>query len=233
MEDIFIRTKMLIGEESQLKLQNSKVMVFGIGGVGSFVVESLARGGVGHIVMIDNDVISYSNINRQIHSDFTTVGMLKTQAMAERIEKINPELKITAYELFVLDNLDDIDFSNVDYIVDAVDTVTAKINIIKKAKELNIPVISSMGTGNKLNPLMLEITDISKTSVCPLAKVMRRELKNRGIKNVKVCYSKEEVIPPLQLVEGEKRITPGSVSFVTGAAGLIIGGEVIKDLISF
>ncbi len=240
----FIRTQALIGKDNMDKLSEARVAVFGVGGVGGYVVEALARSGVGHIELIDHDTVAESNLNRQIIATYDTIGRFKVDVMKERILSINPDAEVVAYKCFYLpENKADFDFSKYSYVVDAVDTVTAKLTIIEEAKKAGIPVISSMGTGNKLNPVMFEVTDISKTSVCPLAKVMRKELKNRGITDVKVVYSKEEALKPMEdlgteamdaLSEQEKlkgrRSTPGSVSFVPSVAGLIIAGEVIKDL---
>lgn len=233
MSNSFSRTEMLIGEAALIKLKNSKVAVFGIGGVGGYVCEALARAGVGSLTLIDNDTVSESNINRQLIALTSTVGQLKTDVMKKRILDINPDIKVITHNVFVLpDNIDVFDFKDFDYIVDAIDTVSGKLAIIEKAYSLGIPVISSMGTGNKLDPTRFEITDINKTSVCPLARVMRYELRNRGVKKLKVLYSKEEPIKPDNssgCTTG--KAVPGSISFVPSVAGLIIGGEVIKDII--
>jgi len=225
------RTKMLLGEDFLNILCKKRVAVFGIGGVGGTVCESLVRCGIGGLDVFDNDIVSLSNINRQIFADHSTVGMKKVDAAEKRLKLISPECEIKKYDLFFMpDNSDQLDFSVYDYIVDAVDTVTAKIEIIRKAKEQSIPIISSMGTGNKLDPTMFEISDIFKTSVCPLAKVMRHELKKRNIKSLKVLYSKE--LPhPTNVFSSNGKAIPGSVSFVPTVAGYIIGGEVIKDLL--
>ena len=238
MDNKFIRTEMLLGKEALEKLKNSKVMIFGIGGVGSFVAEAIARCAVGEIILVDSDVISISNINRQIHANCKSVGKYKVEEMRSRILDINPDAKVKCYTNFFLPGEESIIDKDCDYIIDAIDTVSGKLGIIVEAKRLSIPVISSMGTGNKLNPTMLEVSDIYKTSVCPLAKVMRKELKTRGIDKLKVVYSKE--IPKKcaytedELKElGEntnKRRTPGSISFVPSVAGLIIASEVVKDL---
>lgn len=231
MKEEFIRTSLLIGEDAVERLKNSRVIVFGVGGVGGFVIEALARAGVGSISMVDHDTVSLSNINRQIVADHTTVGRLKVDVMKERINRINPECKVMVHDCFYLpENADEFDFTQYDYIVDAVDTVTAKIEIIMQAKSCGTKIISSMGTGNKLDPTKFEVTDIFKTSVCPLAKVMRRELKKRGVKSLKVLYSTEMPHKQTIIAEGEKRPVPGSISFVPSAAGLIIAGEVIKEL---
>lgn len=233
MEEKYVRTAMLIGEDGVEKLKNSSVLLFGVGGVGSFAAEALARAGVGHIGLCDNDTVSTSNLNRQLVALKSTVGRLKVDVMRERIADINPDIKVTAYPCFYsAETADEFNFDEYDYIVDAIDTVTSKLLLIKTAKEKNIPVISSMGTGNKLDPTALTITDIKKTSGCPLARVMRRELKNLGINSLKVVFSTEQPIKPLFQPEDEsKRSVPGSVSFVPSAAGLIAAGEVIKELI--
>lgn len=233
MKEKFSRTEMLIGADSIKKLSTSRVAVFGIGGVGGYVAEALARAGVGAIDLIDNDVVSESNINRQIIALSSTVGQLKTEVMRQHILDINSEAEIRCINKFVLpDNIDEFDFSAYDYVVDAIDTVSGKLAIIEKAYREGVPVISSMGTGNKLDPTRFEIADINKTSVCPLARVMRYELKKRGVKKLKVLYSKEEPIKPTNIQNNDKmKAVPGSISFVPSVAGLIIGGEVIKDLI--
>lgn len=230
MNEIFSRTQLLIGEEGLKKLSSARVAVFGAGGVGGYVIEALARSGVGAIDVIDNDKISPSNINRQILALLSTVGMFKTEAAKRRIADINPQCKVTEHRLFYLPETP-FDFSCFDYIVDAIDTVTAKIALIENAKKAGVPVISSMGAGNKLDPAAFEAADIYETSVCPLAKVMRRELKKRGVENLKVVYSKEQPVTPA-ICSGENgKAVPGSVAFVPSAAGLIIAGEVIKALI--
>lgn len=221
---------MLIGEDSVEKLSAVHIAVFGIGGVGGYVVEALARCGVGKFDLIDNDTVNITNINRQIIATHDTLGRYKTEVMKERILAINPDAKVNVHNTFYLpENSAEFDFAKYDYIVDALDTVTAKIEIIMNAKKAGTPVISSMGTGNKLDPTRFEIADIYKTTVCPLAKVMRRELKKRGIDRLKVLYSKEK--PIKQQAEEGKKTTPASISFVPSAAGLIIAGEIIKDLI--
>ena len=221
------RTELLIGKDNIQKLANSKVIVYGIGGVGSFVVEGLVRAGVENIILLDNDEFSPSNLNRQIHATITNIGKLKVDCMKDRILSINPNVNVEKYipqdieegEETLIDN-------TIDYVVDAVDTITTKLKLIQKAKEKQIPIISCMGTGNKLDPTKFEIVDIYKTSVCPLAKVMRKELKKRGIQDLKVLYSKEEPIKH----DVESR-TPASISFVPSVAGMMIAGEVIKDII--
>lgn len=229
MNEQFERTAMLIGEDAVARLQNASVAVFGVGGVGSYVVEALARAGVGKLVLIDNDVVSVSNINRQLVALHSTVGQLKVEVAAARVRDIHPACDVQTYAVFYTpENADEIDLSGCSYIVDAVDSVPAKIELITRADRLGIPVISCMGAGNKLDPTRFEVEDIHKTSVCPLARVMRRELRLRGIKQCKVVYSKEDpTVPPP--VDGRR--VPGSISFVPSAAGLIAAGEVIKDLI--
>ena len=226
MTEMFSRTKMLLGENAVELLQTKKVIVFGIGGVGGYVVEALVRSGVENFVLVDNDEVCESNLNRQIIATLDTIGKDKVDVMEERILSINPKAVVEKRKCFYLpENAADFDFTRYDYIVDAVDTVTAKIDIIVRAAEAKVPVISAMGAGNKLDPTRFEVTDIYKTSVCPLAKVMRHELKKRGVKKCKVVYSKEE---PVKSANGER--LPGSVAFVPSVAGLIIAGEVIKDL---
>lgn len=233
MKNQFSRTEMLIGNEKLNKLKGSYVAVFGIGGVGGFTCEALARAGVGHFMLVDNDIIDITNINRQIIATMNTIGLNKVDVMKERILSINPDAVVKVKKLFVLpDNSNEFEFEKFDYIVDAVDTVSAKIELVLKANEYNIPIISCMGTGNKLNPTMLEASDIYKTSVCPLARVMRNELKKREIKKLKVVYSKENPIKINSIINKEtNKAIPGSCSFVPSTAGLIIAGEVIKDLI--
>lgn len=233
MSEIFKRTQMLLGSDAIKTLGASAVAVFGVGGVGGGVVEALARGGIGRIDLIDNDTVSKSNINRQLAATHSTVGMLKTEAAKRRISEINPDCEVNTFNIFILpENIDKFDFTPYDYVVDAIDTVSGKIAIIESCSKQKIPVISSMGTGNKLDPTKFEITDIYKTSVCPLARVMRTEMKKRGIKKLKVLYSKEEPLKPIITETTERgKAVPGSVSFVPPVAGMIIGGEVIKDLI--
>lgn len=233
----YSRTGMLLGNEGIERLKNAAVMVFGVGGVGSHCIEALARSGVGRLILIDNDTVSITNINRQSIAYHSTVGQLKTEVMKERIRDINPDIRVTTYETFVLpDNLGGIldESGEISYIIDAVDTVSAKIAIAEQAKERDIPLISSMGTGNKLHPELFEIADLADTSVCPLCRVMRRELKNRGIFHLKVVYSKEKPIDvsDRQAEEdpGMRRSVPGSVSFVPPVAGILIAGEVIREL---
>ena len=244
----FSRTELLLGSEAMKQLKNARVAVFGIGGVGGYTVEALVRSGVGAIDLIDDDKVCLTNLNRQIIALQSTVGQYKVDVMKQRILDINPECQVTVHKCFYLpETKDQFDFSQYDYIVDAVDTVTAKISLVMEAKEHNVPIISSMGAGNKLDPTAFEVADLYKTSVCPLAKVMRRELKKRGVKKLKVVYSKEEAITPNEMVaeackeeqgsvagpDGagvEKRFLPGSNAFVPSVVGLILASEVIKDL---
>ena len=231
----FSRTELLLGTDGMERLKKASVMVFGIGGVGSHCVEALARSGVGTLILIDNDTVSLTNINRQSIALHSTEGRYKTEVMKEKIADICPEIRVRTYERFVLtDNLGDILDERPDYIIDAIDTVTAKLTLVCEARKRGIPIISSMGTGNKLHPEMFEITDITKTSVCPLCKVMRKELKNRGIGHLKVVYSKEKPIDTSGRDTGEDagvRISiPGSISFTPPVAGLLIAGEVIREL---
>ena len=226
MENQFTRTETLIGKDALTKLANSHIAVFGIGGVGGYVVEALARAGVGNIDIIDNDDINITNINRQIIALNSTIGKSKVEVAKERILDINPRVNVVTHKnFFSPETSKEFDFSKYDYVVDAIDSVTGKIELILKSQEAKTPIISCMGTGNKLHPEMFEITDIYKTSVCPLAKVMRTELKKRGVKKLKVLYSKETPIK-----QTGQRI-PASISFVPPVAGLIIAGEVIRDLI--
>ena len=255
----FVRTEMLLGPEGMEKLKKSRVAVFGIGGVGGYVAEALARSGVGAFELIDNDTVALSNLNRQIIALEDTIGRYKTEVMRDRIRQINPEAEVAVRNCFFLpENADEFDFGSYDYVVDAVDTVTAKIELVMRAQAAGVSVISSMGTGNKLNPAMLQVADIYKTKVCPLAKVMRRELKARGVKHLKVVYSEELPLTPLdaeqetlttevsgrnsgdvdtdQISESDKavikprRATPGSTAFVPPVAGMILASEVVKDL---
>lgn len=232
--DAYTRSAMLLGRESIDTLQQSHVAVFGVGGVGGHCIEALVRTGVGEITIIDNDVVSITNLNRQIVALHSTIGKYKVDVMRERLLDINPDLKIHTYKLFVLqDTIDQIDFKKFDYIVDAVDTVSAKLLLIEYAKDYKIPIISSMGTGNKLDPTKLLVCDISKTSYCPLAKVMRKELKNRNISNVKVLSSSEIPLKPLIGENDEnthKKSVPGSVAFVPNVAGMVIAKEIVLDI---
>lgn len=245
----FSRTELLIGKDGVEKLHNAKVAVFGVGGVGSFVVEGLVRAGVGNFILVDDDEVCLTNLNRQIHATRKTIGKYKAELMRDRILEINPDAKVEVFkEFFMPDSEVKILDDSIDYIVDAIDTVTAKIELVMQADKLGVPIVSAMGTGNKLDPTRFEVTDIYKTSVCPLAKVMRKELRARGIKKLKVVYSKEEPIKPYESAEnscknhcvcppGAKRTcavknqVPGSISFVPSVAGMIIAGEVIKDIL--
>ncbi|MBQ7765468.1 MAG: tRNA threonylcarbamoyladenosine dehydratase [Lachnospiraceae bacterium] len=245
MSERFSRTEMLLGTEAMNKLANVHVAVFGVGGVGGYTAEALVRSGIGELTLVDSDTVAESNINRQIIATTKTIGRYKTEVMKERALEINPEIVVRERRCFFLpDNASEFDFTEYDYVVDAVDTVTAKLTIAEAANKAGVPIISCMGAGNKLNPGAFEITDLYKTSVCPLAKVMRRECKLRGIKKLKVLYSKEEAIKPFAKdtecdsegtkvdikQNGGRRTTPGSVAFVPSVAGLMIAGEVIRDL---
>ncbi|MBQ9283136.1 MAG: tRNA threonylcarbamoyladenosine dehydratase [Treponema sp.] len=244
----FSRTELLLGKEAMDILNSAHVAVFGVGGVGGFAVEALVRSGIQHIDIIDDDKVCLTNLNRQIIATRSSVGKYKVDVMKERILDINPDAKVNTFKCFYLpDTRDQFDFSKYDYVVDAVDTVTAKIQLILQAKEAGIPIISSMGAGNKLDPTQFEVADISQTSVCPLARVMRQACKKRGIKNVKVVYSKEKPMRPIEDMSiscrahcicppgsqhkcTDRRDIPGSTAFVPSVAGLIIAGEIIKDL---
>ena len=233
MNNFYERTRLLVGDDAIKKLGDASVAIFGVGGVGGYVAEALARSGVGRIDLFDNDTISITNVNRQIIALNSTVGRYKTEVMLERILDINPNCKVTAYNLFYdPESAKEIDLSKYDYIADAIDTVKSKIELVKRAKTLGTPIISAMGAGNKLDPTAFEISDISKTTVCPLARVMRKELKAIGINHLKVCYSKESPISPLPSSEDSgKRVTPGSTAFCPSVMGLIMAGEIIKDII--
>lgn len=227
MEGYFSRSELLLGKEGMQRLNSARVAVFGVGGVGGYIVEALARSGVGEIDVIDNDVISASNINRQIIALADNIGEYKVDVIAARARKINPNVKINCRRMFFMpDTAEEIDFAVYDYVADAIDTVTGKIEIIMRAKEAGVPVISSMGTGNKLDPTCFEVADIYSTSVCPLARVMRRELRARGVETLKVVYSREESV---KTGSSEKPVT-ASVAFVPAVAGLIMAGEIIKDI---
>ena len=233
----FSRTELLIGKEGMERLSNSRVAVFGVGGVGGYTVEALARSGIGELDLIDNDQVALTNLNRQIIATTKTLGRDKVDVAKERVLEINPDANVNIYKKFYLqETKEEFDFTKYDYVVDAIDTVSGKIALVEQAKEAGVPIISSMGAGNKLDPTAFRVADIYKTSVCPLAKVMRRELKKRGIRKLKVVYSEEMPIVPEKNAEMEqaeptqKRQVPGSVAFVPSVVGLIIAGEVIKDL---
>ena len=248
MSDQFIRTRLLIGDEPLNKLNAAKVAVFGVGGVGGFCVEALARAGIGTLHLYDDDTVSESNLNRQLIALHSTIGKPKVDVMAERVLDINPNCDVKAIPMFYLpENADSVDLSQYDYVVDAIDTVAAKLELVRRCHELNVPIISAMGSGNKLDPSAFVVTDISKTQGCPLARVMRKELRKRGINHLKVVYSEEEPLTPMAPPEEEapadaggtrppstaRRATPGSISFVPGAAGLVLAGAVIRDLGGF
>ena len=231
----FSRTELLFGEDKLNILKKSRVAIFGVGGVGGYVAEALARSGVGTIDLVDNDVVSLTNINRQIIALHSTIGMPKVEVMAERIRDINPQAVVNVHNCFYTpETSGDFDFSKYDYVVDAIDTVAGKIELVMQAQSAKTPIICSMGAGNKLDPTAFEVADIYRTSVCPLARVMRYELKKRGVKKLKVVYSKEIPVTPFENKEAEdssRRSTPGSVAFVPSVAGLVIASEVIKDLV--
>lgn len=229
----FSRTELLIGKDGINKLSKSKVIIFGIGGVGSYAAEALARTGIYEFDLVDNDRVSLTNVNRQIIATTKTIGEYKVEVMKQRILEINPAAKVNMHKCFFLPNSQQFEFQNYSYIIDAIDTITSKIELVVQANDYNIPIISSMGAGNKLDPTKFQISDIYKTSVCPVAKVMRYELKKRNIKHLKVVYSTEQPIKPKQAAEEiiNKKVIPGSISFVPSVAGLIIASEVIKDLI--
>ena len=231
MKEEFSRTELLLGEDGVSRLSSSRVAIFGVGGVGGYVAEALARAGVGTLDLIDKDDVSISNINRQIIALHSTIGQYKVDVAANRIKDINPDAVVNTYQTFYLpETADQFDFTKYDYVVDAIDTVTGKIQLVMQAQACGTPIISSMGAGNKLDPTRFEVADIYKTSVCPLAKVMRRELKSRGVKSLKVVYSQEPPMTPnISSRENGKQV-PGSISFVPSVVGLIIAGEVIKDL---
>lgn len=235
MQSQFSRTELLLGSTAMERLQKARVAVFGIGGVGGYAVEALARGGIGTLDLFDHDTVSLTNLNRQIIATHDTIGMKKVDAAKQRIHSINPHAVVNAYPVFYTpETADQFDFSVYDYIIDAIDTVTGKLCIIQNAAAAAVPVISCMGTGNKLDATKLEVTDISKTTICPLARIMRKELRKRGITHLKVVYSTEEALTPVGAEEEAaalgKRTIPGSIAFVPGAAGLILAGEVIRDL---
>ena len=234
MEDMFSRTRMLLGDAAMDRLKRARVAVFGVGGVGGHVVEALTRSGVGALDLIDSDRVALSNLNRQIIATRDTLGMLKVEAAKARVLSINPDCAVETWPVFFLpETADRFDFTQYDYVIDAIDTVAGKLRLIEAAKAAGVPVISSMGAGNKLDPTAFRVADISETSVCPLARIMRRELKKRGIDHVKVVYSTEPALSPAPTDEPTgRRSTPGSVAFVPAVAGLIIAGEVIRDLAS-
>ncbi|MGN0318347.1 MAG: ThiF family adenylyltransferase [Lachnospira sp.] len=234
MADQFSRTRRLFGSDNMDKLKAGRVIVFGVGGVGGYVCEALARAGIGAIDIVDNDTVSITNINRQIIALHSTVGRLKVDVMAERIADINPECKVKKYTQFYLpENKDEFDFTQYDYVVDAIDTVAGKIAMVLQANEAGVPIISSMGTGNKIHPEMLEISDIYKTSVCPLAKVMRHELKKRNVRHLTVLYSKEIPLTPVEESDEvtNKRSVPSSTSFVPPTGGLLIAAHIVRELL--
>lgn len=238
MSEQFLRTEMLLGSAAIAKLQNARVAVFGLGGVGGYAVEALARSGVGSLDLIDSDRISVSNLNRQILATHSTIGMLKVDAARNRVLDINPDCVVHAYPIFYTpETADSFDFTRYDYIVDAIDTVTGKLALVERAMAVNTPIICCMGTGNKLDASAFQVADISKTTMCPLARVMRKELAKRGIRHLKVVYSQEEALTPTGWEEEAaalgKRQIPGSVAFVPGAAGLLLAGEVVRDLTGF
>lgn len=234
----FDRTRLLLGAEGMEKLKNARVAVFGLGGVGGYTVEALARSGVGSLVLVDHDTVSLSNINRQILATHATIGLPKAEAAKRRVLDINPECRVEVrQEFYGPDTADSFDFTGYDYVVDAIDTVTGKLALIAAAKAANVPILCCLGTGNKLDPSKFQITDLSKTSVCPLARIMRKECAKRGYRNIKVLYSTEDPLSPAlteadlaEMPEG-RRTVPGSVAFVPSVAGLMIAGEVIRDLI--
>ncbi len=235
MKEQFFRTEMLLGKEAMERLRKARVAVFGLGGVGGYTVEALARGGIGSLTLVDNDRISVSNLNRQILATHSTVGLMKTEAARRRVLDINPECTVRVCDVFYTrETADRFDFREYDYIVDAIDTVTGKLQLVERAYAAGTPIISCMGTGNKLDASAFQVADISKTAMCPLARVMRKELGKRGIRHLKVVYSQEEAMVPKgweeEAAQLGKRQIPGSVSFVPGAAGLILAGEVIKDI---
>ena len=231
MNEQHIRTEMLLGSEGVERLASASVAIFGVGGVGGYAAEAIARTGVGHIELIDSDRVSLSNINRQIIATHDTVGKYKTEAMRERILSINPDVEVVCHSIFFDEETAHLfDFSKYDYVVDAIDSLSAKIHLIASAHEKGTKIISAMGAGNKLDPTRFEVSDISKTTVCPLARAVRIALRKKGINHLKVVYSKESPVIPPEVSDGEKRRVPGSISFVPSAMGLIIAGEVIKDI---
>lgn len=231
MEKFSSRTEMLLGKDGVDRLSEARVIVFGVGGVGGYAVEALARAGVGHIELVDSDRVSLSNINRQIIATQNTVGMYKAEAMRDRILSINPDAKVVCHNVFFDEETKEMfDFSGFDYVVDAIDSLSSKVELIASAHQSGTKIISAMGAGNKLDPTKFEVSDISKTTVCPLARAVRLALRKRGINHLKVVYSKELPVIPPEVSDGEKKRVPGSISFVPSAMGLIIAGEVIKDI---
>lgn len=225
----FSRTELVVGKDGVEKLNNTKIAIFGLGGVGSFALEGLVRAGIGNLVLIDNDCVELTNLNRQILATHKTIGKPKVEIAKQRILDINPNANVEIHKEFFMPETEGILDDSIDYIVDCIDTVTAKIELVVRAERLNIPIISCMGTGNKLEPTRFEVADIYKTSICPLAKVMRKELRNRGVKKLKVVYSKEE---PIKSNKKDRNQVPGSISFVPSVAGLIIAGEVVKTILN-
>ncbi len=233
MEDQYSRTRLLLGQAALDKLRQSRVAVFGVGGVGGYAVEALARSGVGQLDLIDSDTVSLSNLNRQIIAAHSTVGQYKVDAAAARVKDIDPAIEVRTYKVFyTLGTADQFDFTQYDYVVDAIDTVTGKLALVERAQRAGTPILSCMGAGNKLDAAAFEVADIGRTAMCPLARIMRKELRKRGITHLKVVYSQEEALDPLEgiVTDGQRRPVPGSVAFVPGAAGLIAAGEVVKDL---
>ncbi|WWR17386.1 tRNA threonylcarbamoyladenosine dehydratase [Lachnospiraceae bacterium JLR.KK008] len=233
MQERFSRTELLLGKEKMERLHRARVAIFGIGGVGGYVAEALARSGVGTLDLIDNDIVSVSNLNRQIIATEKTIGKYKVDVAKERILDINPQAHVNIWNVFYLpETADQFDFTQYDYVADAIDTVSGKLELIEQARRSGVPIISSMGAGNKLNPALFQVADISETSVCPLARVMRRELKNREIDHLKVVYSTEKPVTPAGMIEDAKqrRQTPGSIAFVPAVAGLVMAGEIVRDL---
>lgn len=244
MSDQFIRTRMLIGDEPIERLKQAKVAVFGIGGVGGFCVEALARSGIGALDLYDDDTVSESNLNRQLAALHSTIGRPKAEVVAERVKDINPQCQVRAIRMFYLpENADTVDFTQYDYVIDCIDTVTAKLDLIQRCTTLQVPIISAMGSGNKLDPSAFVVTDLSKTEGCPLARIMRKELRKRGIEHLKVVYSKEPPMTPIQPAQAEapvgtdtrpgttaRKDTPGSISFVPAAAGLLLASAVVRDI---
>ena len=246
MSEQFIRTEMLVGGEALQRLRGARVAVFGVGGVGGFCVEALARAGVGALHLYDDDTVSASNLNRQLAALHSTLGQPKAQVLAQRVRDINPDCDVQAIRMFYLpENADQIDLSQYDYVADCIDTVAAKLELVRRCAALSVPIISAMGTGNKLDPTLLRVSDISKTENCPLARVMRKELRRRGIKHLKVVWSPEDPRTPLAPIQTEtpidsirpgstaRRATPGSISFVPGTAGLIMAGAILRELGQF